>query len=208
MGTGGAEPSTATPGRLDPQRHARDLDFVRQLLAGDETALSTLRERLACIPAMVRHHNRRLGRPLDALEVEDAVHDTVAAVWGKLPTFAGRSTLDTWVYRFAMLEVLKGAQRKRRGPRSLEDCSLIEDPRAADDDGDGVRFEAHELRASLDTLSVAAAEVVRLRHFEGLGFEQIAAAVGTPVNTLKARYYRGLTRLREVLERRRAGERS
>jgi RNA polymerase sigma-70 factor (ECF subfamily) len=184
-----------------PTRHARDLQFARLVLAGDPAALEQLDRRLACLPAMVRHQNRSLGGHLDANELEDVVRETTLALWTKLPAFEGRSTLETWAYRFALLEVLKALQARTRRPRPLETPELC-----ADDRGEYEELapciDGKELLQGLAELSSTAAEVIRLRHWDELPFERIAERTGLPLNTIKARYYRGLARLREILERR------
>jgi RNA polymerase sigma-70 factor (ECF subfamily) len=188
------------------QRHAHDLAFVRKLLANDPAALDTLPRRLACLPAMIRHQNRELGGHLNETDIEDAVRDTIAALWAKLPAFEGRSTLETWVYRFAFLEVLKAIQRKCRSPRPLE-ADHSERLRSSEDAEQEVpRFEARDLAEGMSCLTRTAAEVIRLRHFDEQSFEAIAARLGTGVNTVKARYYRGLARLKAVLERKQRRE--
>jgi RNA polymerase sigma-70 factor (ECF subfamily) len=187
-------------------RHAHDLAFARRALAGETSALEELERRLACLPGMVRYQSRSLGAGLDEHDVEEVVRETTLALWSKLPQFEGRSTLETWAFRFAMLEVLKTLQARARRPRGLElpeDCA---DPRL-DDEGDAGLpvLEPEVLREGLGALSAGAAEVIRLRHWEELSFEAIAARLELPLNTVKARYYRGLLRLKEHLERRRAG---
>ncbi|HVS17567.1 MAG TPA: sigma factor-like helix-turn-helix DNA-binding protein, partial [Planctomycetota bacterium] len=62
-------------------------------------------------------------------------------------------------------------------------------------------FSRAELEAALDRLTPEAARTIRAKHFEGLDFEGIATRAGLPLNTVKARYYRGLARLREILDR-------
>ena len=101
--------------------HAQDLALVQRVLGADAAALEVLRQRLARLPAMVRHQDARLGRTLNETELEDVVRETVAALWSKLSTFEGRASLETWMYRFASLELLKAVQRKCRAPEPLED---------------------------------------------------------------------------------------
>jgi RNA polymerase sigma-70 factor, ECF subfamily len=182
-------------------RHARDLEFARRVLAGDPAALDQLSQRLACLPAMVRHQNRTLGAHLDAGELEEVVRETTLALWTKLPSFEGRSTIETWAYRFALLEVLKALQARTRRPRVLEVPEQLPDVRGEDEEP-LPSFDGGELFEGLAELSAPAAEVIRLRHWEELPFERIAERTGLPLNTIKARYYRGLARLREILERR------
>lgn len=201
-------------GAVDDRRRAgggeadrgADLALVRRVLTGDEVAFAALRQRLARLPAMLRHQDARLGRPLNETELEDVLRDTVAALWAKLATFEGRASLETWMYRFAALELLKAVQRKCRAPQILEDPWSAPDPAGDESGAQEPAFDRAELEDGLAALTSGAAEVIRLRHFDELGFEQIAARVGLPLNTVKARYYRGLARLKEILERRRRKE--
>ncbi|MBK7643056.1 MAG: sigma-70 family RNA polymerase sigma factor [Planctomycetes bacterium] len=170
-------------------------------MARDPQALEELNQRLACLPAMVRYQNQRLGGPLDAFEIEEVVRDTTVALWAKLPTFEGRSTLETWAYRFAMLQVLKCLHARARQPAALEVPEEQADLRPTEQ-AEELPFDSRELQESLTQLSEEAAQVIRLRHWEELSFEAIVARTKLPLNTVKARYYRGLARLKEILERR------
>lgn len=200
-GSGGVDAASALTAAADA--HAQDRVLVQRVLVGDEAALGLLRQRLARVPAMVRHQDARMGRLLNETELEDVVRETVAALWAKLSTFEGRASLETWMYRFAALELLKGVQRKCRAPQPLEDPWSTPDRAAAEAEDDGPEFDRAELEAGLASLTSEAAEVIRQRHFEDLEFEAIAARARLPLNTVKARYYRGLARLKETLERRR-----
>ncbi len=183
------------------QRHAKDLAFAQALLAGDPTALEILPARLACLPAMIRYQNRRLGGVLNATDIEDTVRDTIAALWSKLGHFEGRSTLETWVYRFAFLEVLKAVQEKCRLPQPLDREQSLQLRGVESDDPEPTVFNQQDLTEGLARLKRSAAEVIKQRHFEEQSFEDIAARNHTGVNTVKARYYRGLAQLKAVLER-------
>ena len=182
-------------------RHARDLEFTRRVLARDPAALEELNRRLACLPAMVRYQHQRLGGSLDALELEDVVRETTLALWAKLPTFEGRSTLETWAFRFAMLEILKALQARARRAASLDVPEERPDHRD-ERETQTLAYDAAELNAALEALSPEAARVIRMRHWDEHPFERIAELTGLPLNTIKARYYRGLARLKEILERR------
>ena len=56
-----------------------------------------------------------------------------------------------------------------------------------------------ELAAALLALPERYRAAVILRHVEGLGYEEIAVALGHPVGTVKAHVHRGVLALREVL---------
>jgi len=55
--------------------------------------------------------------------------------------------------------------------------------------------------AALACLSAPYREVLLLRFQEDLSLEEIAAVVAAPLSTVKSRLYRGLSELREMLER-------
>ena len=52
----------------------------------------------------------------------------------------------------------------------------------------------------LSMLSPGESEVIRLKHFAQMTFEEIAERLGISANTAKTRYYRGLERLRGWLD--------
>jgi RNA polymerase sigma-70 factor (ECF subfamily) len=182
-------------------RHARDLEFTRRVVARDPAALEELNQRLACLPAMVRFQHQRLGGTLDALELEDVVRETTLALWAKLPTFEGRSTLVTWAFRFAMLEILKALQARARRAPNLEEPEERADHRD-ERETQALPYDDAELHSALEALSPDAAQIIRMRHWDEQPFERIAELTGLPLNTIKARYYRGLARMKEILERR------
>jgi NAD(P)-dependent dehydrogenase (short-subunit alcohol dehydrogenase family) len=43
------------------------------------------------------------------------------------------------------------------------------------------------------------ADVIRMKHFEDLTFEEIGTRLGNSINTVKTRYYRGISRLLDRL---------
>ena len=185
--------------------HRRDLQFAQRLLRREPAALEEMGRRLACLPAMLRHQGKRLGVALSEHELEELAQDTVVAMWSKLATYEGRATLETWAFRFATLELLKAIQRRARRPRLVADpaesLELAAEP-AAEPTPDEPRFESAEVRGELERLPADTARVIRSRHYDQKSFDEIAAAEDLPLNTVKARYYRGLARLREHLERR------
>lgn len=168
-----------------------DLQLVRAALRGREKAAELLIERLACIPAMVRSKHARLGMPLDVHGLEDVIQNTMAAVWSKLGDFEGRSSLETWIFGFCVNELFKGIHRTRRERGRREE--LVEEPAREDEDPAPCYQSLHD---SLHRLGGAGERVIRMKHFEGLTFEQIGERLSISSNTAKTHYYRGLQRLR------------
>ncbi|MCP3917365.1 MAG: sigma-70 family RNA polymerase sigma factor [bacterium] len=182
--------------RLDA--HERDLRLVRSASAESPRKAQELAERLSCVPAMVRARHRKIGSPLDEEELTDVIQDTLVAVWAKLDRFQGRSTLETWVYGFVVRELYKGLDRYRRAARRVDfDGSEIE--AVADDEKIVDADEYRIVHDSIQTIGPPGSDIIRLKHFELLTFEQIGEQLDMPTNTVKTRYYRGVNRLRSLL---------
>jgi RNA polymerase sigma-70 factor (ECF subfamily) len=173
-----------------------DQDLVRGIRLGEDEAVEAFIERMGIVPQYLSVRNGRLGSPLSEDEVADLVQDVLEVVWRKLGSFAGRSCLQTWVLGICSWQLSSAVRKKRRRHRR------IEDPRrhAHRDIRERPMLEDDCVAGGLERLELRQADVIRLRHFGALTFDEIAALQSIPVNTAKSLYYRGLSRLRELLE--------
>lgn len=180
----------------DPQA---DLRLVQAFLAGKEPAVREVAERLQCVPRMLAAENARLGRPLDAHDLADTVQDTMLIVLRKLPTFEGRGVLEAWTFHTCRFELLNAVRRRRRQLPNVGEEAAAE-ATAPDAAREWQRLLAREaIETALQSLGSSDAEVLRLRHFEGLSIDEMAARTGMSPVAMKARYYRALSRLELVL---------
>lgn len=173
--------------------HADDVDLILRVRRADSEAIERFVVRMGCVPRMVSQQNFRFGSPLDSGEVEDLVQDVLMVIWKKLEQFEGRSALETWVYRICRLELMNGIRRKRRQPAPTEHI----DPQAPESQMSGL--DAEDALRGLATIGPPFSDVIRLKHFEQLTFEEIASRFDVSPNTAKTHYYRGLSRLRDIL---------
>ena len=182
-----------TPGQYDS-----DLALVRAASHGDPQALADFLRRMRCIPLSLAGQNARLGRPLNDQDLEDVAQEVLVLIWNRLGTYAGLSTLETWVYRFSAFTLMNAIRRRRTRLRVGELDAEAADTGPADPRAQFLEYE-HVHRA-LERLDPVDADVVRLKHFEELTFEEIGGRLGLPTNTAKTKYYRGLGRLHEALK--------
>jgi len=178
-------------------RHA-DFAFVRRALAGEPEAVDGFVRRMSCVPSILASQNSRLGRPLSPVEIQDLAQDTLLTVWKKLDTFAGLSGLETWVFRICCLELLNSLRRQRRRPRA----ATLDEGLVATEELEQQRrslLEYEHVHRGLERVEAPEADVIRLKHFDGLTFDEIAVRLAIPVNTSKTRYYRGMKKLHELL---------
>ena len=183
----------------------QDAALVRRALSGERRAVDALAARLVCVPRILWALDRQRRRLLGESEIEDLAQDTVLRLWQKLGAFPSYATLEMWAYRFCQYEYLNRLRRLDRRSRVLGAVPDPPEKPVHDPEPDPIDWSTR-LDDALDELSTSEAEVIRMKHFEERTFEELAEALGVSSNTAKARYYRGLAKLRERLERRHAPE--
>jgi RNA polymerase sigma-70 factor (ECF subfamily) len=144
----------------------------------------------------------------DAEESRDLAQETFVRAYSKLDSFEGGSAFGTWLCAIAVNQV-RGEMRKRAALKRAEPASLDALREAADVDpadpaeGAAERASTAEqcvlLRRAIDQLDPEHREVVLLREFEDLSYEEIAEIVGVPVGTVRSRLSRARAELRARL---------
>ena len=177
--------------------HLSDLELVRAMRRGEPSAVDGFARRMRCVPLSLTAQNARLGRPLNEHDIEDVSQEVLVLIWNKLESFAGLSTLETWVYRFTSFELMNALRRKRTRQRVGE---LESEPAVESASSMRTRLLEYEhLHRAIERLDPTEADVIRLKHFSELTFEEISSRLSIPANTAKTKYYRGLEKLRETL---------
>lgn len=181
----------------DRVRCPQDLALAHRARSGSTADRRELARRLQCVPRILAVLNRRLGRPFGREDLEDAAQDVAAAVWRRLDSYTGQSRLESWAFGFCSNVLSDRLRALRRRPVHVEH---------REDDGTDVAPSSGNEEAVVAVHDVLArvgadegVDVVRLRHFEGLDYEQLGAHYGITPNAAKKRYYRGLARLRTAL---------
>ena len=185
--------------------HASDFGLVQRVLQGDAAALENLITRLRCVPAFLAARNVQLGIHFGSHEIEDLAQDTLVAVWRKLPEYRGDARIESWVCQFCEFQLRNARRRRAARRREAEAFGVVTDNDVVEPLDAGVDLEAVHL--ALHGLPEDEALVVRLKHFDGRTFDEIAVLLGGSPNTAKTRYDRALEHLRGVLRRREGGMR-
>jgi len=147
---------------------------------------------------MITYRNARMGHPLQADEVQDVAQDTVVVVVRRLHEYEPRAPIESWILRICCLQMRDAIRAKwRRSNRSSQLVVEPEDPGSANQ-SQLADFAAAEVM--LNRVGGIEARVIRLKHLESLTFEELSARLDLPANTAKTYYYRGLARLRAMLE--------
>lgn len=176
-----------------------DEALIDAALAGDQSAFGRLVER-----HQDRLYNTLLrftGSPEDA---QDIAQDALVQALLKLDRFRRDSAFFTWLYRIAFNRAVS-LSRKRRERVSLDglqaDGGLEAKSTTNQPEQEALACERAELvHQALATLAEDHRQVLVLREFDGLDYEQIAAIIETPVGTVRSRLFRARSQLREALE--------
>ncbi|MDF9714751.1 sigma-70 family RNA polymerase sigma factor [Nocardioides sp. ChNu-153] len=182
-----------------PQRSgATDDALLRAARLGDEEAFAVLVDRHA--PGMYRYALRLVGgSDADAKEV---TQEALISAWKGLDTFAGRSSLRTWLFRLVHRRAAD-LQRHRR-PTPIDDELLSAALRPAEDNPlrDALDSELlAALQAALDELPWHQRAAWLLFEIEGLSYDEIAAALDLSTGSVRGHLHRGRRTLAERMER-------
>ena len=163
-----------------------DSALVRRSLEGDAGAFEQLVSNYQRVLFSVAL--RLLGNYEDA---RDATQNAFIKVYQRLDTYDSRYRFFSWIYRILVNECLNA--RRGRNPEH----PLSDDHRGSDDPG--ASFEAGErtraVREAILALPLEYREVIVLRHFAALSYEEMAAAIGIPMKTVKSRLHTARQRL-------------
>ncbi len=140
-------------------------------------------------------------------DVRDIAQEAFLKAYRALPLFKREAKFSSWLYQIA-LNLCRDRLRRRR--RSLAEVSLDlltengELPVATGGPSAVEMAEANEMAETVGSavwgLPEEQREVIVLKEYQGLTFQEIAEVLGLPVSTVKTRLYRGLGLLRESLE--------
>lgn len=179
---------------FDPNAERR---FVDGVLAGHPGARAVFEKRIHFVPRMLAALNTRRGRPLAAHDLDDLAQETMLVALRKLPSFRPIAPLEGWLYRLCHYEFLNALRRRGRDRRREQSAGDGLDAVAANPAAEPTSDET--LHLAIERLGGIEAEVIRLKHFDGLTLAEIAARLGEPESTVKARYYRARKKLERLL---------
>jgi RNA polymerase sigma-70 factor (ECF subfamily) len=176
-----------TTGRL---AHAAEAVVVALARTGDAAAFVELVSRRE---AGLRRMLARLCG--DASLAEDLAQQAFVAAWKALPGLREPAAFGGWLKRIAVHAWLAHCRRAGHDLSSLDEADAVVDPVA----GPAAADAAIDLARALSSLRPPQRTCVVLAHGEGMTHEEIAAATGLPLGTVKSHITRGSARLRAAL---------
>jgi RNA polymerase sigma-70 factor (ECF subfamily) len=195
-------PAAATT--LDPK--ITDSALARRIADGDDDAFRLL---------MTRHNQAlyRAARSIlrDEAEAEDAVQEAYLQAYRAIGSFRGDAKLSTWLVRIAVNEAIARSRKRSRraevivldshpdGERPAAEATMSDNP-DNQPERQAVRAETRRLiEAKIDALPDAFRTVFVLRAVEEMSVEEVAASLSIPEATVRTRFFRARSLLRESL---------
>ena len=131
-------------------------------------------------------------RLTDASRAEELCQETFIAILRGAARYELRATFRTYLYAIAMKQLFAERRRSARSEQNIVDPPDLQTP-AADTDA------AIWVRHAIGQLEPDHRDVLLLREYEELSYEEIGALLHLPVNTVRSRLFRARMALRDRL---------
>ncbi|AKK03859.1 RNA polymerase sigma factor [Corynebacterium epidermidicanis] len=165
-------------------------EVLARAQAGDERAFATLarsaqsRMWAVCLSITGNRH-----------DAEDALQNALTAAWQNLHRFDGQAKFSTWAYRIAANAALQIVRKRRDIPDDEAGLAEVDNSSPVD----AQVTAGLVVKAALATLPEEFREVIVLREYAGLSYQDIADHQGIPVQTVKSRINRARAKLLDAL---------
>jgi len=170
--------------------------------------------RLAAFEELLQRHLRHIHRVAYRLtgnhdDAEDLVQEAIVEAFRAFDRYRPGTYFDRWVFRIMSRTHIDWCRRRSRRPELSLDAPVTErgDPLMAlvGDVRDDPQHRTEMLdldgaiQAVLDSLPAEFRTVVVLADIEGLSYDEVAAALGCPIGTVRSRLHRARETLRTAL---------
>lgn len=191
----------------ESRKELSDAEIATRIAAGDQSAFVLL----------MRRFNRPLYRTArsilkDDTEAEDVLQEAYLLIFRGIKSFRGDAKLLTWLTRIVVNEAIA---RSRKTARQAEVIQFGDVSRDADAEGNNVNDATFQdpqqaamlaqarglLEKKIDALPDVFRTVFVLRGLEEMTVAEVAICLGIPEATVRTRFFRARSLLRESLSR-------
>jgi len=176
---------------------AEDSQLIKRLSAGDEEALGTLMDRYG--GALLHFAHRLVG---DMQLAEEIFQDTMLKAWQQASSFRVDGHLKAWLFRVARNNAIDYMRKKRVPVEEFTVCLETAATTFRPDREAERSWLSSEVFEAIEELPPAYSEVVELRFFHQLCYQEIAQVLNIPLGTVKSRLNYAIQRLTKILRER------
>lgn len=144
-------------------------------------------------------------------DAEDLTIETFGKAFKSLPNYQPNFAFSTWLYRIATNNGIDFLRRKKQNIYSIDDTIKGKDgdeitvdirSQAPDPEEEMIRKQKKEvLRQFIDQLKPRYRQLIELRYYENLSYEEIAERLNLPLGTIKAQLFRAKDLLYQIVKK-------
>ena len=141
-------------------------------------------------------------------EAKDAAQETFISAYRNLKNFRGEAKVSSWLHRIAVNQCLTVKRRAKTRQESFLDDeenaaerAFVAPSRLMPSKTAEQNERLHLVRQAVHSLPVDLRQIVVMKEFEEMTFQEISDALDLPLSTVKSRLYTALKQLRMKLER-------
>jgi len=185
-----------------------DFQLIDRAVAGDEAAYAKLLQRYK---RPVYHMILKMVRNID--DAEDLTIESFAKAFRSLHRFKKDYTFSTWLFRIATNNTIDQIRKKKLNTLSIDYSFTDEDGNSVsidvEDENNNPQEEtikaqkAELLLVFVDKLPAKYQQLVRLRYYDELSYEEIAERIQAPLGTVKAQLHRARELMYEMVRNKR-----
>ena len=176
----------------------KEIDIIKSVLQGDRDLYALLVDTYK-VPIFNLAY-RMTGSYEDA---SDLAQETFTKAFENLASFDQEKKFFTWLYTIGLNLVRNHLKKGKKRPLSTfaEDTDFSSRDKSLNPEHSLMRDQkVKRLNVCLHRLSDTLKEAVVLRFYQELSFEEIAEITGLSLSAAKMRAYRGLEKIREMME--------
>jgi RNA polymerase sigma-70 factor (ECF subfamily) len=140
-------------------------------------------------------------------EAKDAAQETFISAYRNLKNFRGEAKVSSWLHRIAVNQCLTTKRRTKTRSESfieeenIEEQVFIAPARLMPSKTTEQNERLNLIRQAVHSLPADLRQVIVMKEFEEMTFQEIAEVLELPLSTVKSRLYTALKQLRMKLER-------
>lgn len=168
-----------------------DQQLVKRYLKGEEVALEVLIKRY--LKPVFGFVFRNIGNEEAA---QDITQEVFVKVWKNIKKFDCEKSFKSWIFTIAKNSSIDFLRQKKQTLPLKED--IVGEKSDFQENMENISL-ARKIHLSLNELSPSYRLVILLKTESNLTFREIAKELNEPLNTIKSRYRRALSLLRELV---------
>ncbi|MDI6743414.1 MAG: RNA polymerase sigma factor [Smithella sp.] len=175
-----------------------EAEIVVRILKGDRQAYALLVEEYKTVIYSLAY--RMTGQAEDA---QDLAQESFLQAYKNLSRFDTKRSFFTWLYTVSLNVIRNHLKKSKRKHYDFQyDKISSENFSTGSQAACFIENKAREelLQSCLPELSPDIRELLILRYYQNLSFESVAEITGLSVSAVKMRVYRGLEKLKKIME--------